>query len=384
MTEMVNLLVDLDDRRFGADALAGALRGIEAAGYEARRGYSTESEGGSLGAWIDDVFGGAWSSEADAGASVVASRVGEFAGFATYDPKGLQFGWLRQLGAAPDVGIFGPFGVAPGHRKSGIGPHLLVAALASLKKRGYDRALVPAVGEEKLVEYYTEHSGARVVETYDKRSFFARRYRTLVLASGNGSNFQAVIDASREGRLPLDITAVVCNRPGAYVLERAEAASLPGGIVAWDRASESRATFDRRLLEAVRGIEPELVLLLGWMHLFDDAFVRQFGDRTINIHPAYLPLDQNKDVVAVPTRGGNGEQPAFRGAHAVRDALAAGATWIGATAHMLGAATDRGRVLVRKPLLLPENADIATAIDLLRPVEQKVVAGGIMRWVYER
>jgi len=382
---MVNLLVDLDERRFGADALASALRGIEAAGYDATRGYSTESEGGSLGAWIDDVFGGAWSSEADAGASVVASRAGEYAGFATYDPKGLQFGWLRGLGAAPDVGIFGPFGVAPAHRKSGIGPHLLVAALASLKKRGYGRALIPAVGEEKLVEYYTEHSGARVVETHDKRSFFAHTYRTLVLASGNGSNFQAVLDASREGRLPLDVTAVVCNRAGAYVLERAEAASVPGGIVVWDRAVESRATFDRRLLEAVRGIEPELVLLLGWMHLFDDAFVRQFGERAINIHPAYLPLDQNEDVVAVPMRGGgDGEQPAFRGARALRDALAAGAKWTGATAHMLGAATDRGRVLVRKPLLLPEGVDLATAIDLLRPVEQKVVAGGIMRWVYER
>jgi len=96
------------------------------------------------------------------------------------------------------------------------------------------------------------------------------------------------------------------------------------------------------------------------MHLFDDAFVRQFGDRAINIHRA------------------------FRGAHAVRDALDDGARWIGATAHMLDAATDRGRVLVRKPLLLPDGAFLATAIDLLRPVEQKIVAGGVMRWVYER
>jgi phosphoribosylglycinamide formyltransferase-1 len=96
-------------------------------------------------------------------------------------------------------------------------------------------------------------------------------------------------------------------------------------------------------------------------------------------------LDQTEDVVCVPDRGdGYGQQPAFRGAHAVRDALAAGAKWTGATAHMLGAATDRGRVLVRKAVRLPEGADPAAAIELLRPVEQKVVAGGIMRWVYER
>ncbi len=152
-------------------------------------------------------------------------------------------------------------------------------------------------------------------------------------------------------------------------------------MVVWDRANESRAAFDLRLLETAMRVEPELVLLLGWMHLFDDAFVRRFGDRAINIHPAYLPLDQRSDEVALSD---STYQAAFRGAHAVRDAVRAGASWIGATAHELSLVADRGRILVRKPVRLPAGVDLEVATGLLRPVEHKVVASGIMRWVYER
>jgi len=151
--------------------------------------------------------------------------------------------------------------------------------------------------------------------------------------------------------------------------------------VAWDRAAESRAAYDARLLDAMRALQPDLVLLLGWMHLLDGAFVEAFSGKTINLHPAYLPLDQRRDRV----RFSDGEESAaFRGAHAIRDAIAARASWFGATAHEVDGEADRGRILVRKPVQLPADADIETATTRLRPVEQKVVAGAIMRWIYER
>jgi phosphoribosylglycinamide formyltransferase-1 len=376
---MVNLLVDLDER-FDAGALAEALRGIEAAGYAAQDVASIE-DARVLPSQLDEAFGGTWGCEAAAGGNIVARKGDAFAGFATYDPRGLRFGWLRGLGTEAGVGIFGPFGVAPEHRKSGIGPHLLVASLAALRARGYARALVPAVGEEKLVEYYSRHSGAIVAERFEKASFRAHRFRTVVLASGNGTHFQAVLEAANDGRLPLDITAMICNREDAPVCERARSGGVRAEVVAWDRAVESRAEYDARVLGAVSNEAPELVLLLGWMHLFDAAFVGAFGDRAINVHPAYLPLDQSDATVVVPD---GGEVSAFRGAHAVQDVLGSGARWIGATAHALSLEADRGRVLARKPLRLPDGADLDATIGLLRPVEQKVVAGGIMRWVYER
>jgi len=378
MNEMVNLLVDLDGR-FDAAAEAAAKRSIEALGYAT--GADAE-EAASIPAWIDEVFGGTWSTEAFAGTTALArAEEGGFAGFASYAPKGLRFSWLRGIGAEAGVGIFGPFGVAPSHRKSGIGPHLLTLALAGLHRLRYDRALIPAVGEEKLVDYYARHAGARVVETFEKRSFVAKRFRTVVMASGNGSNFQAVLDASQEGRLPLDIATLVCNDDGAFALQRARDAGIEAAVVAWDRAAESRAAYDARLLDAMRALQPDLVLLLGWMHLLDGAFVEAFSGKTINLHPAYLPLDQRRDRVRFPD---GEESAAFRGAHAIRDAIAARASWFGATAHEVDGEADRGRILVRKPVQLPADADIETATTRLRPVEQKVVAGAIMRWIYER
>jgi phosphoribosylglycinamide formyltransferase-1 len=374
---MHNLLVDLSDERFGERALAAALAGIEAAGFAPGE---SDFEDGHLLAFIDDAFGGSWSSEAFAGRSMVARRAREIAGFATYDPKGLRFRWLRAWSDRPDVGIFGPFGVAKRFRKFGLGPHLLVAALARLRRCGYAHALVPAVGDEKLVAYYLEHSGARVVESIPKASLLASRARAVVMASGNGSNFQAVLERSRDGRLPIDVAALICNHADAYVLERARIAGIPARVVAWDRNAEKRSTYDLRLRKAVEDEEPELLLLLGWMHLLDSAFVARFPE-AINIHPAYLPLDQSRDVVTLPD---GSSQKAYRGAHAVRDALADGASWIGATAHRVSAATDRGEVLARKPLAVVPDSAIGDSMATLHSLEQDTVSVAITRWCYER
>ncbi len=163
-SEMVNLCVDLRGEQFGPNALAHACESIEAAGFSIER---TDPGSDTFLAWIDQEFGGTWSSEAFAGKSVLAKRDGEFAGFASYAPQNLQFAWLRGLGAQSGVGIFGPFGVAQAFRGSPIGPHLLRAALCLLRESGFAQALIPAVGHEKLIAYYQRHAEARVAETFD-------------------------------------------------------------------------------------------------------------------------------------------------------------------------------------------------------------------------
>ncbi|HEY8315034.1 MAG TPA: formyltransferase family protein [Candidatus Baltobacteraceae bacterium] len=374
---MVNLLVDLDDERFSFDALGQARRAIEAAEFQYERGPASDS----LLAWLDDAFGGTWSSEAFAGNNVVAKVGNTYAGFATYAPQGLRFSWLRGYGARDGVGIFGPFGVDPQFRGSAIGPNLLIAALASLREAGYAQALIPAVGEEKLVEYYVKRSGARVVERFEKAQWQRRKWRTTVFASGNGSNFQAVLDAVASGRLPLDVTALVTNNASAYAIERARASHVPSILtLPWNRASVTRAEYDALLHAEVVRSEPDLVLLLGWMHLLDAGFVAQFSEM-INIHPAFLPLDQSRDRVGVP---GGGDIAAYRGARAVRDALADGSSWIGASSHQVTLDADRGPVLVRKPLAVVPGEEEASVIERLHPIEHRVLTGGIMRWVFER
>ncbi len=375
---MVNLITDLRDEQFSAEGLARALRAIEAAGFSVER---TERAPDPFLAWIDEQFGGTWSSEAFAGRNVIVRRGDRFAAFATYDPRGLQFSWLRGLGSQPGVGIFGPFGVAAEFRATAnLGPNVLVVALGSLREAGYARALVPAVGPEKLIAYYMKHSGAQVAERFDKASWLEKRYRAIVLASGSGTNFQSVIDGVQAGRLPLDLAMLVSNKEDAFALQRARNANIPAVSMPWDRNTQTRAEYDAQLRRLLQREEPDLLLLLGWMHLLDDAFIAAFPD-IINIHPAFLPLDQDRDDVAFPD---GSVTPAFRGARAVRDALTWGARWIGASSHRVTLDADRGPVLVRKPLQLEEGDTEATIMERLHPLEHRMLAGGIMRWVYER
>ena len=374
MRALVNLTVDLRDARFDAAALARAH------GVLVRQGFNVErvrGAGGAFAAWIDEQFGGTWSSEADAGSSVVAKKDGALAGFAAFDPRGLKFAWLRGLAREPGVGIFGPFGVHERHRGSGVGAHLLTIALASLRERGYTRALIPAVGGEQLTGYYRRAAGAEIAEEF---SLPGRRFRTVVLASGNGSNFQSVVDAAAAGRLPLDIALLVSNKAQAHALERARGAGIASAALMWDRSAQSREQYDSALLETVRHETPALVLLLGWMHVLDERFIREFPG-AINIHPAFLPLDQTQDSVTYPD---GTVTAAFRGAHAAADALASGSRWVGASSHLLAAAADRGPVLTRKPLAVRQAEPLAEVMARLHPLEHQVLESGIRRWIFEQ
>ena len=322
-----------------------------------------------------------WSSEAAAGGAWWAESKDTDAmlGFAAFDVRGLAYHWLRNWRTKPNVGIFGPFGLTEAARGGELGRTLLHASLFSLRERGYRQALIPAVGDERLIAYYEREANARVVETFalDRPR---RRWRTTVLASGNGSNFQAVIDAVAAGTLPLEIISLVTNRSGAFARERAAAAAIPEHVVAWRRAEESREAYDERLLREVAATEPDLVLLLGWMHVLSASFVARFP-QMLNIHPALLPLDPSADSVTAPDRT---TIPAFRGAHALDDALAGGVGWAGASVHRVGVAVDRGGVMARAPLELVPGEPRESLDARLHALEHRVLISAIRRWTWEQ
>src|SRR5581483_3024470 len=232
---------------------------------------------------------------------------------------------------------------------------------------------------ERLVPFYAA-AGARVAERFDRATLLSQAPRTLVLASGSGSNFQAVAERAAAGSLPVRLLGVVTNRPNAGVVARARDAGFNPTVLPWNRAAETREAYDARLLQTVGAFDPELVLLLGWMHVLDERFVTVFPN-LVNVHPAFLPLDPRRDEVGLP----DGRTiPAFRGAAAVRDALAAGHGWIGATVHVVTPQTDRGPVLARRPLKLQSGEDEAAVMRRLHPLEHELVAAAVLRWLYER
>jgi phosphoribosylglycinamide formyltransferase-1 len=293
----------------------------------------------------------------------------------------MRFRWLRGLAREPGVGVFGPIGVAQSHRRSGVGTELLLAALGKLRERGYSKALIAAVGEQKTIDWYRRAAGAEIAERYDVTALVPRRPRVTVMVSGSGTNLQSVLECARKNELPIDVVAVVSNNAGAYALERARKAGVPSvRTLAWKRKEEARDTYDLRLLEDVRADEPDLVLMLGWMHVLSEPFVRAFPS-LLNLHPAFLPLDPARDDVVMPD---GTHMPAYRGPDAVGDALRDKQPWTGATVHGVTAATDRGPVLARKPLRMAAGETQDQVMQRLHPLEHDLVATALRRWIYER
>ncbi len=371
----VNLLVTLGSR-YGAEALANARRDADARGY--RLGRATQPDD-RLAAWIDATFAPSWwSSEARASDGWYAeTRDGEIAGFASFGSPARAYPWLRAYRGRDDVGIFGPYGVAPAHRGTGIGAALLDAGLASLAERAA-HALIPAVAGERLIAMYLARTGASIIDRYEYE-YELPRARAVILASGSGTNAQAVIDANTAGRIALDLH-VITNASDAFVRERARTAGIGEAAVVWQRAAEKRAAFDARVIDAVAAQSPDLVLLLGWMHLLPAAFLERFPD-TLNVHPAFLPFDPAHDDVVMPD---GSRIPAFRGAHSPEDTIAAGVRWSGASVHRVTAATDRGEILVRTPLALAPDITLDELRSGLRPLEHAAVVTAIRRWSFER
>jgi len=111
------------------------------------------------------------------------------------------------------------------------------------------------------------------------------RSRLVVLASGSGTNLQAILDACADGRLVADVVAVVSDRPDSGALQRASEAGVPAWPLPRD-PGEARADYDARLADLVGAATPDHVVLAGWMRILTMRFLGAFGGRVVNLHPA--------------------------------------------------------------------------------------------------
>ena len=149
--------------------------------------------------------------------------------------------------------------------------------------------------------------------------------RVVILASGTGTLAQAIFEARANELTQADIVAVITDQPGAQVVERALTASVESFVIPM---LPDRTEWDRELETLVAALKPDLVVSAGFMRILSPKIVERF--RVINSHPSLLPL--------------------FPGAHAVRDALAAGATESGTTIHWVDAGLDTGEIIAQERL----------------------------------
>jgi phosphoribosylglycinamide formyltransferase-1 len=162
--------------------------------------------------------------------------------------------------------------------------------------------------------------------------------RIAVLASGRGSNFQAVIDAIAAGSIPAKCTALITDNPKAFAIERAEKADIP--VIVIDHASfASRTAYEHALLAAMHRQRADLFVLAGYMRILGSEIVRAFPEKIINIHPALLP--------------------SFTGLHGQRQAAEYGVKVSGCTVHFVDENLDCGPIILQKcvPVLDDDDGD---------------------------
>ncbi len=187
------------------------------------------------------------------------------------------------------------------------------------------------------------------------------RMAVAVLASGRGSNLQALIDACAKLDFPARIVLVLSNVPGAQALRRAEQAGLATAVIDHKQIG-SREAFDKAAQEQLVAAGAELVCLAGFMRILTPGFVAAFRDRLINIHPSLLP--------------------AFPGLHTHERAIASGVRFAGCTVHYVRSEVDVGPIIaqVAVPVQIGDTADtLATRVTS----SEHHIYPQVVRWIAE-
>ena len=157
--------------------------------------------------------------------------------------------------------------------------------------------------------------------------------KIVVMVSGGGTNLQAIIDGVKDGKITnTEIAGVISNNRNAYALKRAEENKIPGLCIS-PKDYESREIFNEKLLEAVDGFAPDLIVLAGFLVVIPPKMTAKYKNRMINIHPSLIPSFCGKG---------------FYGLKVHEAALERGVKVVGATVHFVDEGTDTGPIILQK------------------------------------
>src|SRR5699024_8582239 len=176
--------------------------------------------------------------------------------------------------------------------------------------------------------------------------------RLVVLASGTGTLLQALLDAAAQPDYPASVVALGTDRAEVAALDRAATADVPTFTARLADHSD-RAEWDAALARSVASYQPDLVVSAGFMKILGESFLARFPNRVLNTHPALLP--------------------AFPGAHAVADALAAGVKVTGSTVHFVDSGVDTGPIVAQRAVDVDAADDVASLHERVKTTEQELL-----------
>ena len=154
--------------------------------------------------------------------------------------------------------------------------------------------------------------------------------KIAAIASGSGSNFEAIINATENGILKnkASVEVLICNKAGAYCMERAKNHDIPSYLIESGNHKGTREEFDLKMIEVLDQYKCELIVLVGYMRFVSKMFIDHYKGNVMNIHPALLP--------------------SFKGMHAQSDALAYGVKVSGVTVYFVDPEEDDGPIIIQK------------------------------------
>ncbi|MEY4037162.1 MAG: hypothetical protein RL201_543 [Actinomycetota bacterium] len=182
--------------------------------------------------------------------------------------------------------------------------------------------------------------------------------RIVILASGSGSIAQAIIDAQKSGALAAEIVGVISDQESALVLQRSAKARIPSQVIPM---TADRLHWDQQIIAILEELQPDLVVSAGFMRILSAECVSKF--KIVNSHPALLPL--------------------FPGAHAVRDALAAGASKTGTTIHWVDSGVDTGEIIAQEEVEITAGDTQESLHERIKIVERRLYVATLQQLLNE-
>ncbi|MFD1899859.1 phosphoribosylglycinamide formyltransferase [Enterococcus termitis] len=175
--------------------------------------------------------------------------------------------------------------------------------------------------------------------------------RLAIFASGNGSNFQAIAEAVKAGRIQGEISLLFCDKKEAYVIQRAKDLSIP--VISFSpKDFESKEIYEAELLHLLEEEQIDLIILAGYMRIIGPTLLEVFSNKIINIHPSLLP-----------------DFPGLRG---IKDAFESGATTTGVTIHYVDDGVDTGPIIAQQSVEIEADDTLADVETKIHAIEHKL------------
>ena len=189
-----------------------------------------------------------------------------------------------------------------------------------------------------------------------KKKVFDPRLNLAVMASGEGTNFEAIVNSTRLGQLHADISILIVNKRNCNAIQRANKFEIPYTVID-HKSFKSRKEMDYEIVKHLKSKKVEGVVMAGWMRIVTPTLINYFPDRIINIHPSLLP--------------------SFRGKNAINEALSSGVRITGCTVHLVRPDVDSGPILIQSAVPIYESDNIASLTQRIQLKEHTILHKGI-------